>query len=217
MKPGSPQYGIPHPGTFILDAKGRVVSKYVEEDYRQRVSATEILAGQFGERVDAAGATVQAKHIGLVTAASTPVANPGHRILLSLELDLGPRMHVYAPGVAGYIPIDWQLDESGGVKAQPVRYPPPEKSYLKAIKETALVYRGRVHLTRAITFGPEATLKPLVGPQSDLVLKGSLRYQACDDRECYPPETVPVTWRFRFEGLDRERVPAELQRSVPAR
>ena len=39
VKPGTPQFGIPYPGTFIVDAKGTVVSKYFEEDFRERVSA----------------------------------------------------------------------------------------------------------------------------------------------------------------------------------
>ena len=41
------------------------------------------------------------------------------------------------------------------------------------------------------------------------------RYQACDDRVCYPPESVALEWRFPYEGLVRERAPAELQRKVP--
>jgi len=36
-------YGVPYPGTFILDAKGVVVSRYFEDDYRERVSASDIL------------------------------------------------------------------------------------------------------------------------------------------------------------------------------
>jgi hypothetical protein len=53
-----------------------------------------------------------------------------------------------------------------------------------------------------------------VSSSGKLVLKGSLRYQACDDRECYLPETVPLAWRFRFEPLERARVPAELQHTA---
>jgi hypothetical protein len=214
VKADTPAYGVPRPGTYIVDRQGKIVSKYFEEDYRERVSITDILAGRFGERVAASGGAVQAKHVRLSTAASTLVAHPGHRILLTLELDLKPRMHVYAPGVAGYIPIEWKLEESGAARVGPVQYPAARKLHLKPIQETALVYQGRVRLTREITFGAENTLKPLVSPAGDVVLKGSLRYQACDDRECYLPETAPVVWKFRFEALDRERVPAQLQRKA---
>jgi len=118
VKPGTPQFGIPNPGTFVLDAKGRVVAKYFEEDIRERVSSSDILVRQFGALADEASASVETNHLRLATAASTAVARPGHRIALSLELDLKPSMHVYAPGVEGYIPIEWKLEESPAAKAQ---------------------------------------------------------------------------------------------------
>jgi hypothetical protein len=31
-KPGTPTYGIPYPGVHVVDAQGRVVSKYFEDD-----------------------------------------------------------------------------------------------------------------------------------------------------------------------------------------
>lgn len=212
LKPGNAAYGIPHPGTFIVDRQGRVVSKYFEKDYRERVSVSGILAGQFGRRADASGAAVQARHVRLSTAASTAVARPGHGILLTLDLEMKPRMHVYAPGVTGYIPIDWKLEDTAAARLRPVAYPAAQTLHLKPIRETALVYQGRVRIAREITFGAESALKPLLNSSGDLVVKGSLRYQACDDRECYAPETVPLEWKFRFEPLDLERVPAELRR-----
>jgi hypothetical protein len=214
VKPGTPQFGIPYPGTFIVDAKGTVVAKYFEEDFRERVSASDILVRQFGALADAASGSVETNHLRLTTAASVSVARPGHRIVLSLELDLKPDMHLYAPGVQGYIPIDWKLEEGPAAKAHPFAYPASRKLHLKAIGETVPVYRGRVRITREITFGPENAVRPLVTPTGELILKGSLRYQACDDRKCYVPETIPLEWRFHFEGLDRERAPLSLQRKL---
>ena len=74
------------------------------------------------------------------------------------------------------------------------------------------VYRGHLRLAQDVVIGPEAEVKPKLDAHDEMVLAGSLRYQACDDRECYIPETVPLQWTFNFEPLDRERVPAELQR-----
>jgi hypothetical protein len=72
---------------------------------------------------------------------------------------------------------------------------------------------GHVIIKREITFGQEAALTPLVNPAGELTLKGSFRYQACD--VCYVPQVVPLEWHFHFEGLDRARVPADLQRKRP--
>lgn len=210
---GTMFYGIPYPGTFVVDPQGKVVSKYFEDDYRERFTASDILDRQFGAATDSGRSVVAAKHLNLIEAAGTAVARPGQRIVLSLELELPPKMHVYAPGVQGYIPIEWKLEAGGpAAKQHPFEYPPSQKLRLEAIHETVPVYRDRVVLSREITFGPEAALRSLVTPEGELVVKGSFRYQACDDKICYTPETVPVQWRFHFEGLDRQRAPSELQR-----
>ena len=215
VKPGTAQFGIPNPGTYVVNTKGTVVGKYFVDTIRERVSASDILVRQFGAVANEASGSVETDHLRLTTAASMAVARPGHHIALSLDLDLKPNMHVYAPGVEGYIPIDWKFEESPAAKAQPFEYPASRKLHLKAIGETVPVYRGRVRITREITFGQEDAVRPLVTPAGELILKGSLRYQACDDRKCYLPETAPLEWRFHFEGLDRERAPVSLQRKLP--
>jgi len=212
-KPGTLTYGIPYPGVYIVDVQGKVVSKYFEDDYKDRVSTADILARQFGASVAATQAIQETKHLRVTTAASNDTARPGLRIVLSLEVELQPGMHVYAPGVEGYIPIDWQLSEGGpAAKRHAFNYPPSETLRLEAIKETVPVYRGHIRIVREITFGQEAALKPLAGPSGELIVKGSFRYQACDDRKCYLPEDVPLEWHFKYEGLDRQRAPTEFQR-----
>ena len=80
---------------------------------------------------------------------------------------------------------------------------------LEAIGETVPVYRGRIQIRREITFGQEAALKLLATSTGEVIVKGSFRYQAGDDRKCYVPEDVPLEWRFKYEGLDRQRAPTE--------
>ena len=97
---------------------------------------------------------------------------------------------------------------------QPVAYPSSEMLHLEAIGETVPVYRGHVIIKREITFPQEAALTPLVNPAGELTVKGSFRYQACDDRVCYLPQIVPLEWHFHFEALERARVPPALQRKA---
>jgi hypothetical protein len=212
-KPGTLTYGIPYPGVYIVDVQGRVVSKYFEDDYRERQSTADILARQFGTSPSGAGSVTETKHLKITASASNSIARPGQRIALNLDIEIKPGMHLYAPGVQGYIPIDWKL-ESGGpaAKRHPFNYPPSQMLRLEVIKETVPVYRGRLQIMREITFGQEADLKTAVSPSGKLVVKGSFRYQACDDRQCYLPQDVPLEWSFPYQALDRQRVPAELQR-----
>jgi hypothetical protein len=212
-KSGTPTYGIPYPGVYVVNTEGRVVSKFFEDDYRDRVSTADILARQFGAPVDAARGAAETKHLRITTAASNDIARPGLRIALSLDVELKPGIHVYAPGVQGYIPIDWRLDEGGPApKRHSFEYPASEMLHLEAIGETVPVYRGHIQIRREITFGQEAVMKPLVSPGGEVIVKGSFHYQACDDRKCYVPEDVAVEWRFKYEGLDRQRAPSEFQR-----
>lgn len=212
VKPGTRAYGIPYPGVYVVDARGMVVSKYFEDDFKERVSTADILARQFGGPMDVVRGAVEAKHLQITTAASNDIARPGLRIALSLDIEMKPRMHVYAPGVQGYIPIDWRLDEGGpAAKRHSFEYPHSEMLRLEAIGETVPVYRGHIRIRREITFGQEAVLKQMVSPTGEVIVKGSFRYQACDDLKCYVPEDVPLVWRFKYQGLDLQRAPAEFQ------
>jgi hypothetical protein len=196
--------GIPYPGTYIVDADGRVLSKYFEEDFTERYMTSEILVRQFGAAAGAAHATTETKHLTVSAAASADRVRPGQRIALTLDVEMKPKMHVYSPGVEGYIPIEWTVTgRPPTVMVHEVEFPKSKMLRLEAIGETVPVYDGHFRLVRDITIG-----KAQPGP---LAIEGTLKYQACDDRLCYIPQTVPLKWTLEVDPHDRERPPVELQ------
>jgi hypothetical protein len=209
---GTPFAGIPHPGTYIVDPGGRVTAKYFEDDYTQRFTASDILVRQFGLAAGSAHATAETRHLRLSSSASADRARSGQRIALTLDVELKPDMHVYAPGVAGYIPIEWSMAPGEAIIAHPVVTPPSKKLHLPAIDETVSVYGGQFRLVREITIAKDAKLKPLLDSSGNLTIAGTFRYQACDNRMCYIPQTVPVKWTIHIDAHDRQRVPAPLQK-----
>jgi thiol:disulfide interchange protein DsbD len=136
--------------------------------------------------------TVNGRQAQVTTSASTGVAHSGQRITLAVEVNLRPGVHVYAPGVEGYIPISWTLEKSAAYEAHDVEMPAAHKLYLEAIDETAPVYEGRFRLVRDVTVGPDVH-------EGRLSIAGTLRYQACDDRMCYKPEKLPLGWTLVVE------------------
>ena len=105
---------MPFPGSFVLDAKGVITGKYFEDDFRERYTSADILGRQFGVRPDAARSEVEGKQLKLEAAASNLLVGAGQRVSLTLEIEMKPNMHVYAPGVEeNYIPINWKMKESG--------------------------------------------------------------------------------------------------------
>ncbi|HTR39294.1 MAG TPA: protein-disulfide reductase DsbD domain-containing protein [Bryobacteraceae bacterium] len=157
------------------------------------------------------------RQLSLTASAGNATVLPGEHVVLVLDIDLYPGMHVYAPGVEGYIPVDWKMKESSAEAAGQAEYPKSEKLYLKAIDETVPAYRNHFRITRDITIAQEDKLKPAVDSAGRLTVEGSLRYQACDDRVCYIPQTLPLKWTFQYQPLDRERVPVALQRKAPGK
>lgn len=203
----NPFFGAPFPGTFVLDAQGTITAKYFEDDFRERYTSAAILSRQFGVKQAAARSELEGKQLKFIATASNAKVAAGQRISLALDIDLNPGMHVYAPGVENYISIDWQMPPSNIFAAGDVSYPPSEKLHLAAIDETVPVYRDRFRLTRDVTIGDEAKVKVALNGSKDLTVQGLLRYQACDDRVCYIPQQLPVTWTFQYVELDKQRVP----------
>jgi len=130
---------------------------------------------------------VEGKQLSAKLGASAGAVKQGEHVTLTLDLDLYPGMHVYAPGVEGYIPIDWKMPASPAAAAKAAVFPPSKKLFLPAVNETVPAYQGHFRLTREIT----------VSQPGPITVTGALRYQACDDRVCYIPQTLALKWTFQ--------------------
>jgi hypothetical protein len=192
-------YGIPHPVTYIVDAQGVIQSRNSDEDYRRRYTVGNLLEVRTGV------AEVPTKRLNVTQSVSDAIVHGGQRFKLRLDIELPPGSHVYAPGVQGYIPIEWKIVESDSYAAEPVTYPKSRNLHLKAIDETVPVYEGKFTLEREVI--PAQRLS-----SQELKIEGSLRHQVCDEVKCYTPETVPIVWTIRYEPHDTTRAPTELRR-----
>ncbi len=206
----SPFFGVPHPVTYIVGPDGVIRSVFHDEDYRKRFTTGAILS----DRAPASDtvAPVASGRIQVRTASSDTVVRGGERVRLFVTIILGPRLHVYAPGVEGYIPLQWTPEPSEAVEALPVQFPKSRMLRLKAIKETVPVFERTFELTRDVVIGQPGTVEKLLDASRQLTIRGTLRYQACDDRQCFVPEEVSLQWKLRYEPHDPTRVPAELRR-----
>ena len=208
----SPFFGVPYPGSFVLNAQAVITAKYFEDDYRERYTSADILMRHFGVLPPEGRAEVEGKQLTLEARSSNWMVAAGQRVSLTLDIQMKPNMHVYAPGVEGYIPIEWKMQESAVLTAHAGIYPPSENLHLAAIDETVPVYKDHFRLTRDITIGQDAGVRPALDSSGKFTVAGTLRYQACDDRVCYIPQELPVKWTFQYVEFDRVRVPAEMRR-----
>ena len=212
MPKGTPFYGVPYPGTYIVDAKGVVQSKFFEADYKERFSAGNILLHLASAPGPDGWTEAETRQLKLRFKASDASIHGGDVITIRLEVELKPGLHVYAPGVqSSYIPVSWEF-AAGPWKAELASWPASKTLNLPAIKETAPVYEGKFSILRDLTFAQERPLFAATGGSGQLSVESTFRYQACDNKECFPPVNVPVKLSFQLRPHDTQRVSPALQR-----
>ncbi len=112
-------------------------------------------------------------------------AAAGSRAPVAVEMTVGPGWHVnsHTPAEKFLIPTDVDLSATAGTLS-PVRYPPHVERRFEFADGVLRVYEGTVR------FESELALPADVGGQ--VTLAGTVKYQACNERQCFPPSKVPV-------------------------
>jgi len=126
-------------------------------------------------------------HATIAAAPADVTGAPGAKVSLAVDVTPKPNIHVYAPGSKDYIPITLQLDQKSGIKAAgKLTYPKSETMTFG--DDRVAVFQKPFRLTQDVTL-PKSSK-----PGTTATVTGTVHLQACDDRVCFPPENVPVSW-----------------------
>lgn len=201
--------GMAFPGYVYISSDARIRQTFFEQNYKERYTANNVIAKLFPELAEADIRTLAAPHVSLRLVQSDSIVGPGSRVTLTVEMMLPKGVHVYAPGAQGYKPIVLRLDASPEFKPSDVRYPKPRILFLPAISEKMPVFSGTFSITQDVTVSaaPEfiRNLRAIGSGGKVIELRGTLFYQACDDKKCFLPEKVPVSWPFTVMAPDLKR------------
>ncbi|MCS7273579.1 MAG: thioredoxin family protein [Fimbriimonadales bacterium] len=113
---------------------------------------------------------------------------PGSPVNGIVLLKVEKPYHVNAnpPSEDYLIPTELKIEASKGYKVGKIEYPKPlEKAYEFSQGKPLKVYEGDVPIKFQILLDKRV-------PKGTLVVKATLRYQACDDRNCYPPRILRI-------------------------
>jgi DsbC/DsbD-like thiol-disulfide interchange protein len=201
IEAGTRFYGVPFPGTFIVDRKGVVQSRHFESAYQERSTASILVA----RAAAAAGTRVSAEtmHLSVTAAVSDDVVAPGERVSLVFDVTPKPGMHVYAPGGHSYQVVRVTLDPQKWLRVHEPAYPASEIYHFKPLDERVEVYQRPFRLVQDITVLATTEVQKLLAKETTLSVAGRLEYQACDDKLCYTPQAIPVQWTLQLRPLDR--------------
>ena len=203
---GHPTFGIPFPGTFIVDANGVVTSRHFEAAYQERNTIASVLV-KLGAKLDLVGTRVPAPHLTAVTYVTDRDAAPGTHFSVVLDVTPADRIHVYAPGVSGgYKPITLTIATEPGLVNRAVQFPRADDYFFRPLNEHVAVYQRPFRIVQDLEIDPAPQSAAALADRSEMKITGTLDYQACDDKVCFNPQSVPLRWTIGLKPLDRERV-----------
>jgi hypothetical protein len=132
-------------------------------------------------------------HLTMNTSLSAGAVAAGDKVSLTFDITPKRSMHVYAPGKHDYQVIAVKIDPQPWLKVAPTTYPPSEIYHFKELDEKVETYGKPFRIVQDITILNTAAAKKALSA-SPVKLTGKLEYQACDDKVCYAPTRVPVTF-----------------------
>lgn len=143
-----------------------------------------------------AATRVRTDHLEIRTRVSDGIVAPGAPFTLVLDITPRSRMHVYAPGATDYRVIELAMTSMQGVTFRPAQFPPAEIYEFVPLNEHVPVYQKPFQLIQPVMVDAPAA-PPADG--DSLTIKAVLHYQACDDKICFLPVSVPVSWTLKIK------------------
>lgn len=201
------QYGIPFPGTFFVDRQGKVTSRFFETAYQDRSTTTSMMV-RLGSNVAAPATKVSGSHVQMTTYVTDQVVAPGTLFSVVLEGKPDNRVHVYAPGVTGYKPLSLTIEPQPGLVVRAAQFPKAEDYFFKPLNEHVPVYQKPFRLVQDLTIDQAVQAQPAFAAGTVITINAVLEYQACDDKVCFLPQSIPLSWKVTMRALDRERTTA---------
>lgn len=128
------------------------------------------------------------QHVAFLGPSAPATVAVGASRRVALEFRVAPNFHINSntPTSELLIPTQLLLSVPSYTAIGQIRYPAGvDANFPFAPAETLNVYAGRFTITAVVS----ATRKAVPGKYR---VHGTLKYQACDNRACYPPRKLPV-------------------------
>ena len=205
VAPDTSNYGIPFPGTFLLNRGGKVTSRFFEEAYQDRTTVSTILIATGSASVPTTAQHVESGQIDITAYISDEVVAPGSQFSVVFDVTPHPGVHVYAPGAKDYKAIAFTLKPNALLTTRPVLYPSPETYYFKPLDERVSVFQKPFRLVQNMSVSASPETRSALNGLDHVTIAGTLEYQACDDRLCFTPQSIPLSFIVALRPLDTQR------------
>ena len=193
IRPDEEYYGIPYPGTYAVSEDGYVTEKSFFRYYRVRPSAQSVLKDLFDVEFDTGG-DPHVEAAGEGAQVSAVLASDGlvfmQRDPLYVRIALDPGLHIYrAPVPNGFIATEVSVTGPEGLVVDEAVFPEGHPFHVAGIPHKFDVLDGTIEIEVPIQWTlPDNT----PDAATEVPLDITVRYQACDEQQCFIPRTVSM-------------------------
>lgn len=163
------------------------------------VCASALISGSLQLSAQTGSVRNDTMHLTVLSSVSAADVTPGQKVSIALDITPKKLMHVYAPGKHDYQVIAVKIDPQPWLKVQPTSYPPSEIYHFKELDEKVETYGKPFKLVQEISVLATPEAKKALAASPTVKLSGRLEYQACDDKVCYAPTKVPVSFTLNVK------------------
>jgi peroxiredoxin len=191
LTPRENQFGVPYPGSFVLDEDGILQEKIFEQSYRIRPQPADLLEDVFGAEIGGAAVSDEAETPELRASAwlNTPTYRPYQRLRIQLGIQVREGLHIYGrPIPEGFFALSVDVAPLEGLEAGELELPEPHPYRVEGLDEQFQAYEGELRGSLPLA------LTQNIG---DVTLDLTLSYQACTDSECFPPSEMRLSLPVR--------------------
>lgn len=133
---------------------------------------------------------------GQLLTVTPPIAltlTAGGSVAARIGVAIADGYHIQANPASGefLIPVQLDLEPAGAVRPGEPAYPPGQPYRLEGTPDDIMVYAGSVEIVVPL-------LADVSAQAGDAVLRGTIRYQACDARSCLAPTSIAVELAVRI-------------------
>jgi hypothetical protein len=137
---------------------------------------------------------IHTRQLEITTYPREPAIEPGDRFSVALDIEPHSNIQVYAPGAKGYRGISLSIEPNAQVRVLPLQYPAAEIYFFKVLNERVPVFQKPFRLVQELVLEGTPQVQAALREKERLTVHGTLEYQACDDRMCFFPVSVPLAW-----------------------
>lgn len=111
---------------------------------------------------------------------------------IPVSVKAGYHVNSNAPNDEYLIPLKLTWKSTGALEGGQITYPKPSQEKYEFSEKPLSVYTGNFDLVANFKVAASA-------PAGPGIAVGQLRYQACNDRACFPPKSIEVTVPYQVQ------------------